>query len=100
MSTLELYQSFRTFAVSKNPETAFHLSYTSKWSYVHIPDSSTWQECLILLIKFWTRLADEMQEILFRNCDYDCSYSESSTFELQNMCFFEALFRINRGEPC
>ena len=63
MSTLELYQSFRTFAVSKNPETAFHLSYTSKWSYVHIPDSSTWQECLILLIKFWTRLADEMQEV-------------------------------------
>ncbi|VVB17346.1 unnamed protein product [Arabis nemorensis] len=32
-------------------------------SYMHIPDSSTWQECLILLINFWTRLADEMQEV-------------------------------------
>ncbi|CAN7101395.1 unnamed protein product [Brassica rapa subsp. narinosa] len=32
-------------------------------SYVHIPDSSTWQECLILLINFWIRLADEMQEV-------------------------------------
>ncbi|XP_019090516.1 PREDICTED: MAG2-interacting protein 2-like [Camelina sativa] len=31
--------------------------------YVHIPDSSTWQECLILLINFWIRLADEMQEV-------------------------------------
>ncbi|CAH2044315.1 unnamed protein product [Thlaspi arvense] len=32
-------------------------------SYVHIPDSSTWQECLILLINFWIRLADEMHEV-------------------------------------
>lgn len=31
--------------------------------YMHIPDSSTWQECLILLINFWIRLADEMQEV-------------------------------------
>ena len=31
--------------------------------YVHIPGSSTWKECLTLLIKFWTRLADEMQEV-------------------------------------
>uniref|UniRef100_A0A1J3GWA6 MAG2-interacting protein 2 n=1 Tax=Noccaea caerulescens TaxID=107243 RepID=A0A1J3GWA6_NOCCA len=32
-------------------------------SHMHIPDSSTWQECLILLINFWIRLADEMQEV-------------------------------------
>ena len=31
--------------------------------YVHIADSSAWQECLILLIKFWARLADEMPEV-------------------------------------
>ncbi|CAN8252182.1 unnamed protein product [Cochlearia groenlandica] len=34
-----------------------------KGSHVHIPDSSTWQECLILLINFWIRVADEMQEV-------------------------------------
>jgi hypothetical protein len=36
-------------------------------SYMHIPDSSTWQECLILLINFWIRLADEMQEVKSSN---------------------------------
>ncbi|KAL9459753.1 hypothetical protein AB3S75_003035 [Citrus x aurantiifolia] len=32
-------------------------------SYVSIPDNSTWQDCLILLMKFWTRVTEEMQEI-------------------------------------
>ncbi|KAH9716688.1 MAG2-interacting protein 2 [Citrus sinensis] len=32
-------------------------------SYVSIPDNSTWQDCLILLMNFWTRVTEEMQEI-------------------------------------
>ncbi|XP_031271389.1 MAG2-interacting protein 2 [Pistacia vera] len=28
-----------------------------------IPDNSTWQECLILLLNFWIRLTEEVQEI-------------------------------------
>ncbi|XP_010519456.1 PREDICTED: MAG2-interacting protein 2 isoform X2 [Tarenaya hassleriana] len=32
-------------------------------SIVNVPDNSAWQECLILLINFWIRLADEMQEV-------------------------------------
>lgn len=28
----------------------------------NIPDNSAWQDCLILLINFWIRLAEEMQE--------------------------------------
>lgn len=32
-------------------------------SYVSIPDNSTWQDCLILLMNFWIRLTEEMQEI-------------------------------------
>jgi hypothetical protein len=32
-------------------------------SYEFIPDNSTWQECLILLLNFWMRLTDDMKEI-------------------------------------
>ncbi|KAL5805206.1 hypothetical protein ACOSQ3_032006 [Xanthoceras sorbifolium] len=32
-------------------------------SHGSIPDNSTWQDCLILLINFWIRLTEEMQEI-------------------------------------
>ncbi|WJX34291.1 hypothetical protein P8452_22417 [Trifolium repens] len=32
-------------------------------SYGFIPDNSTWQECLILLLNFWMRLTDDMKEI-------------------------------------
>lgn len=32
-------------------------------SYVSIPDNSTWQDCLILLMNFWIRVTEEMQEI-------------------------------------
>ncbi|KAJ4841236.1 hypothetical protein Tsubulata_022373 [Turnera subulata] len=28
-----------------------------------IPDNSTWQECLIIVLNFWLRVAEEMQEI-------------------------------------
>lgn len=28
-----------------------------------IPDNSTWQDCLIILLNFWLRLTEEMQEI-------------------------------------
>ncbi|XVE58313.1 hypothetical protein DITRI_Ditri04bG0160200 [Diplodiscus trichospermus] len=30
--------------------------------YGNIPDNSTWQDCLIFLLNFWIRLAEEMQE--------------------------------------
>ncbi|MED6209594.1 hypothetical protein PIB30_056253 [Stylosanthes scabra] len=32
-------------------------------SYRFIPDNSTWQDCLIVLLDFWTRLTDDMKEI-------------------------------------
>ncbi|CAJ1974435.1 unnamed protein product [Sphenostylis stenocarpa] len=32
-------------------------------SYGLLPDNSTWQECLIVLLNFWMRLTDDMEEI-------------------------------------
>ncbi|TKY74056.1 MAG2-interacting protein 2 [Spatholobus suberectus] len=32
-------------------------------SYGLLPDNSTWQECLIVLLNFWMRLTDDMKEI-------------------------------------
>ncbi|RDX93389.1 MAG2-interacting protein 2, partial [Mucuna pruriens] len=32
-------------------------------SYGLLPDNSTWQECLIVLLNFWMRLAEDMKEI-------------------------------------
>ncbi|KAJ7965299.1 MAG2-interacting protein 2 [Quillaja saponaria] len=32
-------------------------------SYGNLPDNSTWQDCLIMLLNFWIRLTDEMKEI-------------------------------------
>ncbi|XP_019416845.1 PREDICTED: MAG2-interacting protein 2 isoform X1 [Lupinus angustifolius] len=32
-------------------------------SYGSLPDNSTWQDCLIILLNFWTRLTDDMKEI-------------------------------------
>ncbi|KAI4307064.1 hypothetical protein L6164_030294 [Bauhinia variegata] len=32
-------------------------------SYGTLPDNSTWQDCLIILLNFWMRLTDEMKEI-------------------------------------
>ncbi|KAL4300939.1 hypothetical protein S245_060885 [Arachis hypogaea] len=32
-------------------------------SYGFIPDNSTWQDCLIVLLDFWMRLADDMKEV-------------------------------------
>lgn len=32
-------------------------------SFGFLPDNSTWQECLIVLLNFWMRLTDDMKEI-------------------------------------
>lgn len=32
-------------------------------SYGFLPDNSTWQECLIVLLNFWMRLTDDMKEM-------------------------------------
>ncbi|XP_015572661.2 MAG2-interacting protein 2 isoform X1 [Ricinus communis] len=37
-------------------------------SYGSIPDNSTWQDCLIILLNFWLRLTEEMQEIASGEC--------------------------------
>ncbi|XP_028806651.1 MAG2-interacting protein 2 isoform X2 [Neltuma alba] len=33
-------------------------------SYGYLPDDSAWQDCLIVLLNFWMKLADEMKEIV------------------------------------
>ncbi|KAF5731302.1 hypothetical protein HS088_TW19G00909 [Tripterygium wilfordii] len=42
--------------------------------YGNIPDNSTWQDCLIILLNFWIRLTEGMQEF-------------TSTDKAENLCF-------------
>ncbi|KAG5019237.1 hypothetical protein JHK87_015092 [Glycine soja] len=47
-------------------------------SYGLLPDNSTWQECLIVLLNFWMRLTDDMKEIALEE-----NSGETSSFNPQ-----------------
>ncbi|CAF2144694.1 BnaAnng28800D [Brassica napus] len=65
----------------------FMLNVPPNGFFVHIPDSSAWQEGLIMLKSDFQRKQGRHVFIVGE----DCSYSESSTLELPNLCVFEAL---------
>ncbi|XP_050231245.1 MAG2-interacting protein 2 isoform X2 [Mercurialis annua] len=43
-------------------------------SYESIPDNSAWQDCLIILLNFWLRLSEEMQEIISRDSSEEIAF--------------------------
>ncbi|XP_020232050.1 MAG2-interacting protein 2 [Cajanus cajan] len=47
-------------------------------SFGILPDNSTWQECLIVLLNFWLRLTDDMKEIALEE-----NSGETSSFDPQ-----------------
>ncbi|KAK7350965.1 hypothetical protein VNO77_10060 [Canavalia gladiata] len=47
-------------------------------SYGLLPDNSTWQECLIVLLNFWMRLSDDMNKIAWEE-----NSGETSSFNPQ-----------------
>ncbi|MED6165743.1 hypothetical protein PIB30_102472 [Stylosanthes scabra] len=53
-------------------------------SYRFIPDNSTWQDCLIVLLDFWTRLTDDMKEIALEE-------SSGETISFNPVCLLSCL---------
>ncbi|XP_061358182.1 MAG2-interacting protein 2 isoform X2 [Gastrolobium bilobum] len=53
-------------------------------SYGFLPDNSTWQDCLIVLLNFWMRLTDDMKEIALEE-------SSGETFSFNPQCLMSCL---------
>lgn len=73
-------------------------------SYGFLPDNSTWQECLIVLLNFWMGLTDDMKEFSLEENSGDdrymairlvlgsSVYAVSTMFFLICRCFYAGVF--------